>query len=60
MHPTALFRSRSDLQTYRARISFSVPTHVARRNCIAAGEIARVSLLASGIHLMPAERDITG
>ena len=44
----------------RARISFSVPTHVARRNGIAAGEIARVSLLASGIHLMPAEPDITG
>ena len=44
----------------RARISFSVPTHVARRNGIAVGEIARVSLLASGIHLMPAEPDITG
>ena len=39
----------------RARITFSVPTHVARRNGIAAGEPARVSLLAAGIHLMPAE-----
>jgi molybdate transport system ATP-binding protein len=41
----------------RARISFSVPTHVVRRNGVAAGEQVRVSLLASGIHLMPAEAD---
>ena len=39
----------------RARISFSVPTHVVRRNGVASGETVRVSLLASGIHLMPAE-----
>lgn len=44
----------------RARITFSVPTHVARRNGIAAGEMVRVSLLAAGIHLMPAEPEITG
>ncbi len=37
----------------RADIFFSVPTHVARRNGVALGETARVSLLADGIHLMP-------
>jgi molybdate transport system ATP-binding protein len=37
----------------RTDIFFSVPTHVAERNGIAAGETARVSLLADGIHLMP-------
>jgi len=35
-------------------IFFSVPTHVAERNGLAVGETARVSLLAEGIHLMPA------
>ena len=34
---------------------FSVPTHVARRNTIAAGAPARVTLLARAIHLMPWE-----
>ena len=33
-------------------IHFSVPTHVARRNQVAAGRPAGVSLLAEGIHLM--------
>ena len=33
---------------------FSVPTHVARRNGIEQGATASVSLLADGIHLMPA------
>jgi len=30
-----------------------VPSHVAARNRLALGERATVSLLASGIHLMP-------
>ncbi len=34
---------------------FSVPLHVARRNGIAVGVTATVSLLAEGIHLMPLE-----
>jgi len=34
-------------------IHFSVPAHVARRNGLAVGVPARVSLLADGIHLMP-------
>jgi molybdate transport system ATP-binding protein len=33
----------------------SIPTHLARRNGIAIGQRARVSLLAEGIHLMPWE-----
>ena len=37
-----------------ARVSFSVPTHVAIRNHLAPGEQVAVSLLADGIHLMPA------
>lgn len=37
-----------------ALLRFSVPTHVARRNALAIGERATVSLLAEGIHLMPA------
>ena len=36
-------------------LSFVVPTHVARRNGVAAGVTVTVSLLAEGIHLMPAE-----
>ena len=36
----------------RTDIHFSVPTHVARRNGVALGERASVSLLADGIHLM--------
>ena len=36
-------------------IAFTVPTHVAERNDIAPGAAARVTLLASGIHLMPWE-----
>ena len=35
-------------------IHFSVPLHVARRNAIVAGVEATVSLLAEGIHIMPA------
>ncbi len=34
-------------------IHFGIPTHVARRNQVAAGEAASVSFLAEGIHLMP-------
>ncbi len=34
-------------------IRFSIPTHVARRNQVAAGAAASVSFLADGIHLMP-------
>ncbi len=44
----------------RARITFSVPTHVVRHNGVATGEQVRVSLLASGIHLMPAEAERPG
>jgi hypothetical protein len=33
----------------------SIPTHLARRNGIAIGQRARVSLLVEGIHLMPWE-----
>ena len=36
-------------------LSFVVPTHVARRNGVAPGVTVTVSLLAEGIHLMPAE-----
>ena len=36
-------------------IAFSVPTHVAERNEIAPGAMARVTLLANSIHLMPYE-----
>jgi molybdate transport system ATP-binding protein len=38
-----------------AALHFSVPTHVADRNRLAAGALVGVSLLASGIHLMPPE-----
>lgn len=38
-------------------LSMSVPTHVARRNHLAPGEAVTVSLLAQGIHIMPAESD---
>jgi molybdate transport system ATP-binding protein len=38
-----------------ASIVLSVPTHVARRNDIQPGVEIRVSLLASGIHLMPTD-----
>ncbi|MDD5175850.1 MAG: ABC transporter ATP-binding protein [Sterolibacterium sp.] len=34
-------------------LTFSVPTHAAQRNQIAAGATARVTLLAQAIHLMP-------
>jgi molybdate transport system ATP-binding protein len=37
-----------------ALLRFSVPTHVARRNGLAAGERATVSLLAEGVHVMRA------
>ena len=36
-----------------ARLHFSVPAHVARRNGLARGVAAAVSLLADGIHVMP-------
>jgi molybdate transport system ATP-binding protein len=36
-------------------LRFSVPTHVAARNGLAAGVEARVSLLREGVHLMPYE-----
>jgi molybdate transport system ATP-binding protein len=38
------------------RLSFSVPTHVAKRNGLDRGGEVRVSLLAEAIHLMPWER----
>ena len=38
-------------------LSMSVPTHVARPNRLAPGEAVTVSLLAQGIHIMPAESD---
>jgi molybdate transport system ATP-binding protein len=43
----------------RPPIFLSVPVHVARRNGIAQGVEATVSLLAEGIHLMPADRQRT-
>jgi molybdate transport system ATP-binding protein len=39
----------------RAAIHFSLPTHTARRNGLAIGAAATVSLLADGIHVMPVE-----
>lgn len=39
----------------RYPLELSVPTHVAQRNALAAGERVGVSLLARGIHLMPWE-----
>jgi molybdate transport system ATP-binding protein len=36
-------------------LQFSVATHAARRNALAPGEGITVSLLADGLHLMPAE-----
>lgn len=39
-----------------SRLSFSVPTHVARRNGLAVAVPLAVSLLTEGIHLMPWER----
>ncbi len=35
-------------------LSFDIATHAARRNGLARGEAVQVSLLAAGIHLMPA------
>jgi len=43
----------------RPPLFLSVPTHVARRNGIAAGVEIGVSLLAEGIHLMPADESRT-
>lgn len=37
-------------------LNFKVATHAARRNGIAVGEKAAVSLLSSGLHLMPREK----
>jgi molybdate transport system ATP-binding protein len=39
-------------------LAFSVPSHVAARNRLGAGERAAVSLLASGIHLMPPDDNV--
>jgi len=39
------------------RLTFHVPSHVAQRNRLAAGERVTVSLLAAAIHLMPAAPD---
>jgi len=36
-------------------LSFEIATHAARRNDLARGESVQVSLLAAGIHLMPAQ-----
>jgi molybdate transport system ATP-binding protein len=45
------------MHTARERfpLHFSVPAHVARRNALAKGATATVSLLAEGIHVMPRE-----
>jgi molybdate transport system ATP-binding protein len=43
----------------RPPIFLSVPVHVARRNGVEQGVEATVSLLADGIHLMPADRERT-
>lgn len=40
-----------------ARLRLALPTHAARRNGLATGVAARVSLLAQGIHIMPADLD---
>ncbi|MFA7268158.1 MAG: ABC transporter ATP-binding protein [Sterolibacterium sp.] len=40
----------------RLPLTFSVPTHVAQRNELAAGTTVRVTLLAQAIHLMPWEK----
>jgi len=37
-------------------LSFSIPSHVAQRDGIAAGTMARVTLLPQAIHLMPPEK----
>jgi molybdate transport system ATP-binding protein len=50
---TALLTLRPAPDPHRP-IQFSVPLHVARRNAVAPGVAAAVSLLAEGIHLMPA------
>lgn len=42
----------------RMPVHFSVPLHVARRNGIAKGVAATVSLLTQGIHIMPASPPI--
>lgn len=44
----------------RLPIHFSVPLHVARRNGIATGVAATVSLLAQGIHIMPVSPPAAG
>jgi len=40
-----------------AHLYFSIPSHVARRNALDTGSRITVSLLAEGIHLMPADTD---
>lgn len=37
-------------------LRFDIATHAARRNQLASGEVVNVSLLATGIHLMPGHR----
>ncbi len=36
-------------------LTFSVPTHVAQRNAVVVGSVARITLLAQAIHVMPGE-----
>ena len=43
----------------RADIFLSLPTHAARRNGLAQGVAAGISLLTDGIHLMPAAESLT-
>ena len=41
-------------------LNFSISTHAAERNGLSAGAAITVSLLASGIHLMPREQEAAG
>jgi molybdate transport system ATP-binding protein len=41
-------------------LNFSISTHAAERNALGVGAAVTVSLLASGIHLMPREQDAVG
>jgi molybdate transport system ATP-binding protein len=40
-------------------LRFDIATHAAKRNQLSLGERVHVSLLAEGIHLMPAQRTQT-
>ena len=39
-----------------ATMTMTLPTHVARRNCISLGDQVKISLWAEAIHLMPYEK----